>query len=67
LSGVAGGIQVKFEHDPDTQLGSNANRSEDESYAAFVAAQSETSKEEYKCFKRKYAATNCFGNAKIPF
>jgi hypothetical protein len=49
------------------QLGANANQSEDKAYAAFVAAQSETWKEEYECFKRKYAATNCFGNAKIPF
>jgi hypothetical protein len=65
--GAAGGVQIKFEHDPNMQLGANANRSEDGAYAAFVAAQSETSKEEYECFKRKYAATNCFGNAKIPF
>jgi hypothetical protein len=65
--GAAGGVQVKFEHDPHTQLGADANRSEDKAYAAFVAAQSETLKEEYKHFKRKYAATNCFGNAKIPF
>jgi hypothetical protein len=49
------------------QLGADANRSEDEAYAAFIAAESETLKEEYKCFKHKYAATNCFGNAKIPF
>ncbi len=67
LSGAAGGIQVKFEHDPDTQLGADTNRSEDKAYAAFFAAQSATSKEEYKRFKRKNAATNCFGNAKIPF
>jgi hypothetical protein len=66
-SGAAGGVQVKYEHDPDTQLGANANRSEDKAYAAFIADQSETLKEEYKRFKRKYAATNCFGNAKIPF
>jgi hypothetical protein len=65
--GAAGGVQVKFEHDFDTQQGANANRSENKAYAAFIAAQSETSKEEYECFKRKYAATNCFGNAKIPF
>jgi hypothetical protein len=65
--GAAGSGQVKFEHDPDMQLGSNAISSEDKAYAAFIAAQSETSKEEYECFKRKYAATNCFGNAKIPF
>jgi hypothetical protein len=43
--GAAGGIQVKFEHDPNMQLGANTNRSEDEAYAAFIAAQSETSKE----------------------
>jgi hypothetical protein len=67
LSGAAGGVQVKFEHDPDMQLGADANRSEDKAYAAFVTAQSETSKERYECFKRKYAATNRFGNAKIPF
>ncbi len=65
--GAAGSVQVKFEHDPATQLGDNANRSEDKAYAAFVAAQSETLKQEYERFKRKYAATNCFGNAKIPF
>ena len=57
LLGAAGGVQVKFAHDPDTQLGADANRSEDKAYAAFVAAQSETLKEEYECFKRKYAAT----------
>jgi hypothetical protein len=67
LSGAAGSAQVKLEHDPNTQLGANANRSEDEACAAFVAAQSETSKKEYKRFKRKYAATNCIGNTKIPF
>jgi hypothetical protein len=67
LSGAAGSFQGKFEHDADTQLGANTNRSEDKAYAAFVAAQSETSKEEYERFKRKYAATNCCGNAKIPF
>ncbi len=67
LLGATGGVQVKLEHDPDTQLGADANRSEDKVYAAFVAAQSETSKEEYERFKRKYAATNCFSNAKIPF
>jgi hypothetical protein len=49
------------------QLRANANRSEDKTYAAFVAALSETLKEEYEYFKRKYAATNCFGNAKITF
>ncbi len=65
--GAAGGVQVKFEHDPNMQLGANANRSEDKAYAAFVAAQSETLKEEYECFKCKYAATNHFGNTKIPF
>ncbi len=42
--GAAGSVQVKFEHDPDTQLGADANRSEDEAYAAFFAAQSETLK-----------------------
>ncbi len=57
LSGAAGGVQVKFDHNPTTQLGANANRSQDAAYAAFVAAQSETLKEEYECFKRKYAAT----------
>jgi hypothetical protein len=67
LLSAAGGIQVKFEHDTAMQLGADANRSEDKAYAAFVAAQSETSKEEYECFKCKYAATNCFGNAKISF
>jgi hypothetical protein len=67
LLGAAGGVQVKFEHDSAAQLGANAIRSEDKAYTAFVAAQSETSKEEYKCFKRKYAATNCFGTAKILF
>jgi hypothetical protein len=41
-SGAAGGVQVKFEHDPDMQLGADANRSEDKAYAAFVADQSET-------------------------
>jgi hypothetical protein len=65
LLGAAGGIQVKFEHDHPMQLGANANRSEDKAYAAFVAAQSETWKEEYECFKRKYAATICFGNARF--
>jgi hypothetical protein len=49
------------------QLGANANRSEDKAYAAFVAAQSETLKEKHERFKSKYAATNCFGNTKIPF
>jgi hypothetical protein len=66
-SGAAGSIQVKLEHDPNTQLGADANRSKDKIYAVFIAAQSETLKEDYKRFKRKYAATNCFGNAKIPF
>jgi hypothetical protein len=46
LLGAAGGFQVKFEHDPDTQLGADANRREDKAYAASVAAQSETLKEE---------------------
>ncbi len=67
LSGAAGDIQIKFEHDPATHLGADANRSEDTAYAACVSAQSETSKEEYGHFKRKYTATNHFGNAKIPF
>jgi hypothetical protein len=44
--GAAGSVQVKVEHDPDMQLGANSNRSEDKAYAAFVAAQSGTSKEE---------------------
>jgi hypothetical protein len=64
---AAGGIQFKFEHDSAMQLEFDANRSEDKAYTAFVAAQSKTSKEEDECFKRKYAATNCFGTAKIPF
>jgi hypothetical protein len=44
LLGAAGSNQVKFEHDPNTQLGADANSSEDKAYAAFVAAQSETLK-----------------------
>jgi hypothetical protein len=58
LLGAVGGSQVEFEHDPDTQLGANTNNSEDNVYAAFIAAQSKTLKEEYERFKRKYAASN---------
>jgi hypothetical protein len=66
--GAAVGIQVKSEQDSATQLGAkNANRSKDKAHLAFVAAQSETLKEEYEHFKHKYAAINCFGTTKIPF
>ncbi len=47
-------FQVKFEN-------------EDKDYDAFAANQSDTLKEEYKCYKHQYNATNHFGAAKIPF
>jgi hypothetical protein len=49
------------------QLAANANRSEDKACTDFVAAHSETLKEEHERFKHKYAATNFFSIAKIPF
>jgi hypothetical protein len=36
-------------------------------YNTFVEGQNNTSKEEYERFKARYAASNRFGNVKIPF
>jgi hypothetical protein len=46
--------QVKFEYENNV-------------YAAFIAKQDETSREEYERYKSQYNATNHFGNAKVPF
>jgi hypothetical protein len=46
--------QVKFKYENDD-------------YAAFVAKQAETSREEYEHYKSQYNAINHFGNAKVPF
>ncbi len=67
LLGAACGVQVKFEHDSTMQIRADANRSEGKANTAFIASQSETSKEKYECFKCKYAATNCFSTTKNPF
>ena len=49
-------------------LDDNTNTDDDlHAYNAFVAAQNKISKEEYDHFKSRYAATNWFGNVKIPF
>ncbi len=58
-SDVADNIQVKIEN--------QMRQDEDKGYATFAAAQSDTSKEEYECYKRQYVPTNCFSTAKIPF
>ncbi len=60
LSGAAGGVQVNFEHDPNTQLGADANRGEDDTYADLLQLS-------LKPWKRNTNASSCFGNAKIPF
>jgi hypothetical protein len=63
-SGNSGTFQVKFGND-ETMPSGNKDAYSD-AYAAFLASQTQTSKEEYKCFKSDYAAKNRFGQVKIP-
>ncbi len=63
-SGNSGTFQVKFGNDETTPLGNEDAYSN--TYAAFLASQTQTSKEEYEHFKSDYAAKNRFGQVKIP-
>ena len=63
-SGNSGTFQVKFGND-ETMPSGNKDAYSD-AYAAFLASQTQTSKEEYKRFKSDYAAKNHFGKVKIP-
>jgi hypothetical protein len=66
--GQTGRVEVKFEDGTTRVLDATTKEDPDQqAYAAFVTAQNATSKEEYEHFKRRYAASNCFGNVKIPF
>jgi hypothetical protein len=60
----SGNVQVKFAWEDTMLSGTNTNA---KVYAAFVANQRQTFKEEHKHFKSKCAAKNCFGQVKIPF
>jgi hypothetical protein len=62
--GNSGTFQVKFENDEPTPSGNKDAYSD--AYAAFLASQTQTSKEEYERFKSNYAAKNRFGQVKIP-
>jgi hypothetical protein len=62
-SGNSGTCQVKFGNDETTPLGNKDTYSD--MHAAFLASQTQTSKEEYECFKSNYAAKNHFGQVKI--
>ena len=61
--GNSGTFQVKFGNDETTPLGNKDAYSD--TYAAFLASQTQTSKEEYERFKSNYAAKNRFGQVKI--
>jgi hypothetical protein len=63
-SGNSGTFQVKFGNDEMTPLGNKDTYSD--AYAAFLASQTQSSKEEYEHFKSNYAAKNRFGLVKIP-
>jgi hypothetical protein len=62
--GNSGTFQVKFEND-ETMPSGNKDAYFN-AYAAFLASQTQTSKEEYEHFKSDYAAKNRFGQVKIP-
>ncbi len=62
--GNFGTFQVKFGNDETTPSGNKDAYSD--AYAAFLASQTQTSKEEYERFRSNYAAKNCFGQVKIP-
>jgi hypothetical protein len=63
-SGNSRTFQVKFGNDETTPSGNKDAHSN--VYAAFLASQNQTSKEEYERFKSNYAAKNHFGQVKIP-
>jgi hypothetical protein len=62
--GNSGTFQVKFGNDETTPVG-NKDAYFD-TYAAFLASQTQTSKEKYKHFKSDYPVKNCFEQVKIP-
>ncbi len=63
-SGNSGTFQVKFGNDETTPSGNKYAYSD--TYAAFLASQTQTSKEVYERFKSDYAAKNYFSQVKIP-
>jgi hypothetical protein len=63
-SSGSGNNQAQFGQEDMTPLGIDVNA---KAYVAFVANQTQTSKEEYEHFKSKYAAKSCFGQINVPF
>jgi hypothetical protein len=63
-SGNSGTFQVKFRN--DEMMPSGIKDTYSNAFAAFLASQTQTSKEEYERFKSNYAAKNRFGQVKIP-